>query len=218
MCLTLVCASYDSISTRASEAASQQPDSTRYVNGQVLISKLNPELEIRFQPDFKFVGSQSFILFENAEVTQFYFARIAPVNKIKALFTIQFENYVPGAKQVYNYRIKDSIDINGVSFLHSPVYNQPIRVLQGSTRSDVWYRFSYLESIGYQLPNDVVGHRFIRLIDETKQKEILVIYNEDIKNTGTTPTELENDKEKFKQVSDSLFKNALKAFEINHYK
>ena len=184
----------------------------------MLISKSNPEIEIIFNGDFKFAGHQSFILFENSEVTQFYFAQVDSFNRIEALFTIQFENYLPGIKEKYNYKIKDSVLINSISFLHSPVYNEPPKVVTDTVKSDVWHRFNFLKSKGYKLPDEVIGHRFVRLIDRTKQKEILIIYNVDIKRTGATSAELDTDNNKLTMVLHRLFKAALDGFEIVAYK
>jgi hypothetical protein len=216
--LSLILISPFSSYAQARDARNQPMDTTRFVEGQTLISKSNPQVKIRFSKNFKFAGHQSFILFENSEVTQFYFAQVDSVNHINALFTIQFENYLPGINERYNYKIKDSVLINNISFLRSPVYNEPAKVLKDTVKSDVWHRFNFLKSKGYRLPDEVIGHRFVRLIDETRQKEVLIIYNEDIKRTGVTSAELDTDKNKLTRVLDKLFKAALDGFVIVAYK
>jgi len=200
-----------------SQSAFGQSGQSRYVEGQKLISTQMPGIAIRFSDEFIFVDRQSFTLFKNSAVEQFYFVKADDKKKIKALYTVQFESFLPEINQTYNYKIKDSLPINGVSFLYSPVYNKTQAILGDTLKSDVWHRFMGLLFKGYQMPAEIIGHRFIKLVDSTKRNEILIIYNEDLKNTGTTADELDKDSIKNGQVMSQLLQNALKGFSILQY-
>ncbi len=189
----------------------------RYVKGNTVFSDSEPEIAIQVDDAFAYAGRQSFILFSNSNVTQFYFVKDKG-KKVNALITIQFEGYLPEINQVYNYKIKDSVMLDGAGYLYSTVYNQPPKVLNDTIQSDVWHRFSFLNARGYGLPDEVIGYRFVKLIDETKRKEMLIIYNEDVKNTGRTSEELEKDQEKLDRVLSKLLQRALKSFTIKKYR
>jgi putative intracellular protease/amidase len=196
--------------------AKGQTDSVRYAKGQYLISERSPVLNMKFDDQFQYAGQQTFTLFENSLVTQLYFAKCNK-NKVEAFFTIQFEEYLPGIDLKYNYKIKDSLEINGVSFLYSPVYNEPNKTLKENKRSDVWHKYRFLQSKGLSLPDEVAGHRFVKVIDALNKKEVLVVYNEDIKLSNTTFSELDKDNKKLEAVKTSLLKKALSSFSILEY-
>jgi len=194
-----------------------QAAKSRYVEGQKLISTQMPGIALKFSDEFIFVDYQSFTLFKNSKVEQFYFVKADGKKRVNALYTVQFESFLPEINQTYNYKINDSLVINGTSFLHSPVYNKTQAILGDTLKSDVWHRFMGLLFKGYQLPAEVIGHRFIKIVDDTKRNEILIIYNEDIKNTGATASELDKDSIKNGQVMSQLLQNALKGFSILQY-
>ena len=190
---------------------------TRYVEGQKLISTQMPGIAIRFSDEYMYVGRRLFTLFKNSTVEQFHFVKSDEGKKVKAVFIVQFESFLPHINQTYDYKIKDSMSLNGTSFLYSPVYNKPPAIVSDTVKSDVWHRLMYLMVKGYHWPAEVIGYRFIKLVDDTKRSEILIIYNEDLKNTGATAEELDKDPKKYEKVLSDLLQNALKGFSILQY-
>jgi len=190
---------------------------SRYVEGQKLISTQMPGIAIRFSDEYLYVGRSLFTLFKNSTVEQFHFVKSDEAKMVKAVFTVQFESFLPHINQTYDYKIKDSLSLNGTSFLYSPVYNKSQAIVSDTVKSDVWHRLMYLLFKGYQLPAEVMGHRFIKLLDDTKRSEILIIYNENLKNTGATAGELDKDPKKYEKVLSDLLQNALKGFTILQY-
>ncbi len=75
----------------------------RSVEGQVLSSDSLPQLRIKFKKPFKFVGSQSFVLYEKAQVEQFFFVEADGRGQIKRLYMTQFEGSLPNAGATYDY-------------------------------------------------------------------------------------------------------------------
>ena len=199
-----------------SNGVSGQIDSARYAKGQELFSGNNPKITLKFKKDFKYIGKQSFILFENSKVTQLYYAKISG-KQVNAFYTIQFEEYLPEINQKYNYKIKDSLKISDVSFLYSPVFNEPNKTLNDSKKSDVWYKYKFLQSKGFTMPDEVAGHRFVKVLDSTSKKEMLIVYNEDIKLSNMTFAEVDEGTEKFETLKANLLKKALTGFSILKY-
>jgi hypothetical protein len=196
---------------------SGQADPFRYAKGQKLSSEENPRVLLRFNKNFKYIGKQTFILFENSKVTQLYYA-YASGNQVKAFYTVQFEEYLPEIDETYNYSIEDSLEMNGAFFLYGPVFNEPNKTLNESRKSDVWHKYKYLQSKGFTLPDEVGGHRFVKVLGPARKKEMLIVYNEDIKLSNTTFAEINEGTEKFETLKANLLKRALAGFSVLKYK
>ena len=79
----------------------------RRVKGRTLVSDILPPIRIKFDKDFKYVGSQSFTLYNSAQVEQFFFVA-ASGNRIKRVFMVQFEGYLPNNTHTYKYEISNT--------------------------------------------------------------------------------------------------------------
>ena len=171
-------------------------------------------MTFHFEDDFKFAGSQSFILFNNLAVTQFYFVKSGRQKKVIACYAVQFDQYLPNTNKAYYYRIKDSVPIGPTHFLYNTVYNQTYKMLVDSVESDVWYKLSFLRSKDHVLPAEMMGYRFAKVTDRSKRSEILIVYTEGLENYDTTNDALEIDNEKLDQVKSQLLQNALRSVTI----
>ena len=87
-----------------------KPD--REVKGRVLTSKNTPQIRLKFGKMFKFAGSQDFVLYDRAKAEQYFFVE-AENKKIKRLFMIQFESFLPGTDGKYDYNESQTLDIGG---------------------------------------------------------------------------------------------------------
>lgn len=194
------------------QAASQ--NNTRFVKGHLLTSRSLPPINIKFDKNFMYAGRQSFILFTNSTVEQFYFVNTDREKNIKAVYTVQFESYLPNNNLTYDYKITDSIKLRNKYYLYSAIFNQPQKNLLRDTSSDGAYRWKFLLSKGYYLPADAIGYRFIRLVDKNRRSEILIIYHEDLKDSNVTEEELDKDEKKLKKVLSQVLLNAKQGFQI----
>ncbi len=84
---------------------------TRSVKGQVLSSNSLPPLRVKFKKPFKFVGSQSFFLYDRAQVEQFFFVEADKHGQIKRMYMAQFEGSLPNANAAYNYPATKTITL-----------------------------------------------------------------------------------------------------------
>jgi len=69
---------------------------SRVVKDQVLTSTYLPPIRINFDNRFKYIGTQKFILYERAQVEQFFFVEADSRRRIKRMYFAQFEGYLPG--------------------------------------------------------------------------------------------------------------------------
>src|SRR5438128_2631003 len=104
------------ISAFASTAFAQSnptPPITRTVSGQVLKSKDTPAMRLEFDKAFKYVGAQSFVLYDVANAEQHFFVDADKDGRIKRFYWIQFEGYLPANTHTYNYKSTKTVNLGG---------------------------------------------------------------------------------------------------------
>jgi hypothetical protein len=217
--LKLFSTANSSAQTAQARATEQQQAGTqaRRVKGRTLTSTFMPPIRIKFDKDFKYVGSQSFILYNSAQVEQFFFVS-ANGGRIKRMFMVQFEGYLPDNTHTYNYKIGNTVNLGGLDYMYdTSVVNVPAFRKQYPD-SDAGRAAAFLEGKGYQLEGeDIMYQRFVRLIDDARRNELLIIYYENLKGTGWTAADL-SEKGRAAGQRDKLFeemrRRALKSFTV----
>ena len=159
------------------QSASEQ---TRLVKGQVLTSTSLPSIRIKFDDSFKYAGTQKFILYERAQVEQYFFVDADSQGRIKRMYWVQFEGYLPGVDAKYNYAVTETVSLDGqTSIVNAESVPNISAVLKQDSQSDAAHTASFLESKGYRLNESIRFERFVRLVDEAKRNELILIYIED---------------------------------------
>jgi hypothetical protein len=189
-------------------AQSDVDSKTRRVKGQILTSASLPPIRIRFGKAFKYVGSQQFILYDRAQVEQHFFVDADKQQRIKRMFMVQFESYLPNISGSYNYPVTKTVRLAGQSYIVDAevIPNVPAAIKQGA-QSDVARAASFLEGKGYRIGEGIVFQRFVRLVDEAKRSEFILLYVEDLSGAGVDAAEKEKAMQEFSG-------RALKGFKI----
>ena len=153
---------------------------TRSVKGRVLTSISLPPIRIKFDKAFKYVGSQSFILYDRAQVEQHFFVYADKQQRIKRMYMMQFEGYLPNIKATYDYPVTKTVNLGGQTYIVNAesIPNVPAALKQ-NPQSDVTRAASFLESKGYRISESIMFQRFVRLVDEAKRNEFILLYVED---------------------------------------
>ena len=160
-----------------------KPKGTRHVKGRVLTSTSLPPIRIKFDKAFKYVGSQSFILYDTAQVEQHFFVSADKQQRIRRMYMMQFEGYLPNIKATYDYPVTKTVNLGGQTYIVNAegIPNVPAALKQ-NPQSDVTRAASFLESKGYRISESIMFQRFVRLVDQAKRNEFILLYVED---TGT---------------------------------
>src|SRR5712691_12600956 len=153
---------------------------TRRVKGRVLTSTSLPPIRIKFDKAFKYVGSQSFILYGRAQVEQHFFVNADKQQRIKRMYMMQFEGYLPKIKATYDYPFTKTVNLGGQTYIVNAerIPNVPAALKQ-DPQSDVTRAASFLESKGYRISESIMFQRFVRLVDDAKRNEFILLYVED---------------------------------------
>ena len=157
---------------------SAQP--ARRVKGRVLTSTSLPPIRIKFDKGFKYAGSQSFILYDRAQVEQYFFVDADKQQRIKRMYMMQFEGYLPNIKATYDYPSTKTVNLGGQTYIVNAerIPNVPAALKQ-DPQSDVARAASFLEAKGYRISESIIFQRFVRLVDEAKRNEFILLYVED---------------------------------------
>lgn len=168
-------------------AQNTEKPSMRNVKGQILSSDNLPLLRIKFKKPFKFVGSQSFVLYEKAQVEQFFFVEADERGQIKRMYMIQFEGSLSNAGATYNYPATQTLVLGKETYVvNAEVVSNVSAALKQNPQSDFARAASFLESKGFRVGEEITFQRFVRVVDEAKQNEIILLYVEAGNALGST--------------------------------
>jgi hypothetical protein len=177
----------------ASSAATQQipaAEHSRAVKGGVLTSTATPAVRLEFNKEFKYIGNQDFILYDVARAEQHFFVDADKEGRIKRLYWVQFEGYLPSNTHTYRYPVTKSVAIGGLDFI-ADAWARNIKLSPGRPDSDGARARAFLERKGYRLASDeVMAQRLVHLVDETKRDELMIIYMEDLSAKGLKASDL----------------------------
>lgn len=170
--------------------ATQPAGQARTVKGQVLISKATPAVRLEFGKEFKYIGGQDFILYDVARAEQHFFVDADKEGRIKRLYWVQFEGYLPSNTHTYRYQPSKTVEVGGLTFIaDSAARNMKINVSRPD--SDGSRARAFLESKGYRLASDdVLWQRLVHLVDEARRDELMIIYMEDLSAMGMRASDL----------------------------
>ena len=190
---------------------------TRPVRGQILISTQLPSVSLEFAKPFKYVGGHSFVLYEVANAEQHFFVDADKDGRIKRMYWIQFEGYLPSNSHVYDYQATKVVNIGGLEFI-ADASARNLKANPGRPDSDGNRARAFLISKGYRLgSDDVLTQRLVHLVDQTKRNELMIIYLEDLSPMKLTAVDLAaggKAADEWKGISKGLLERATKNLKL----
>ena len=164
-------------------SAQTTKNQNRRVKGQILTSEEMPKIRLKFDKKFKFAGSQEFVLYDRAKAEQYFFVE-AENQKIKRMYMLQFEGFLPNIKATYDYNEPQSVAIGGLKyFSNTEIVPNVSLALERVPDSDIARAAKFLQDKGFKLMNSIIYQRFVRVVDENKRNEFIFLYIEDSENT-----------------------------------
>jgi len=162
----------------------------RSVTGNDLISDYDPDLVLRFDTAFQHIGGQKFILYGVADTEQHFFVETNADNKLKSVYWVQYEAYLPGKPYTYDYDSPLRVTLGDTEFFTDTamVAFDPNRKRKSGTDGAMARQF--LARKGYVFPNDFAYARLVFLTDESRSKELMIIFIDDLKGYNLTAADL----------------------------
>ncbi len=163
----------------------------RTVSGNDLVSDHDPAAILRFDPAFDHLGGQKFVLYGVADTEQHFFVETTPDDELKSVYWIQYEAYLPGKRYTYDYDSSPlRVTLGDYEFYTDTeaVEFDPNRKRRRGTDGAMARRF--LAASGYVFPSDFAYARLVYLTDESRQKELMIIFIDDLAPRGVTAASL----------------------------
>lgn len=189
---------------------------SRNVQNNLLISEGLPAVRIQVDPQFIYVGTTSFILYELAHVEQHHFVVADTGKRLERLLWFQFEGYLDNNERTYRYPPMETMTLNGLTFLHDgDVLNIDDDYRERPT-SDSAHVVDFLKGQDYTLEGDTMFRRMVWL-DADLRNELMIIYSEALGPTGYRLTDLGEGGPAFAEwssLSRALRERSLASFRI----
>src|SRR5688572_29207745 len=191
---------------------------TRTVKGQVLTSTDMPAVILEFDKAFKYIGAQSFVLYDVAHAEQHFFVDADKDGRMKRFYWVQFEGYLPTNTHSYNYKSPKVVNAGGFDFF----VDANARSLTGNLGrpdSDGARARDCFEKKGLRmLGTELISQRLVHLVDQAKRNELMIIYVEDLTGTGLTAADLSEGgsaRARWPEISQGLLDRALKNMKVS---
>jgi hypothetical protein len=190
----------------------------RSVKGQVLTSTENPAVRLKFGGEFKYVGNQTFILYDVARAEQHFFVDADAQGRIKRFYWVQFEGYLPNNTEAYDYKVNKTVSLGGLDFI-ADAYARNIKANPGRPDSDGNRARAFLERKGYRMASDdIMSQRLVHLIGKEKRNELMIIYIEDMSGMGLMAADVAAEGRaaaRWDEISKGLLHRAMKYIKIS---
>ena len=170
--------------------AAQTSTPERKVEGNVITSARDPKVRIELPKSVKYVGADRWILYDIADCEVQVFVDADAKKNVQRLYWAQFEGYVPSKPDLHHtYDSPRHNSIGGLDFF----VDTWVRPKDAPTRagSDRQHVEALVRNHGYIMPEGMAYLRLVHLLDESKRKELMIIYGEDLAPTGFTAADLQ---------------------------
>ena len=193
-------------------AADKSPERT--VQGTTITSGRDPAIRIRLPAGAQYLGAHRWNLYDVADAEVHVFVEADAQKRVQRLYWVQFEGYLPDNTHTYDYPFKEQLTHAGLTFDVNASFgptNRPSK--PGSDREHV---MALLTKAGYQIGAESMNLRLVHLLDESKRRELMFIYAEDLAASGFTTEELKKpeNEAKWKEIKAGLIARALERIRL----
>jgi hypothetical protein len=155
----------------------------RRVEEGVLISTALPNVRIRVDEAFAYLGSFAFTLRGIAYGERFVFADTSG-NRVERLFIAQFEGFLPDNTHTYNYNFSEAETIAGFRFRQNTWAYSNTEAERESPDAEGALTARFIRSRGLNLEDELMMSRFVMVPDAERRHEMILFYLENASGTG----------------------------------
>lgn len=161
----------------------------RKVEGNVISSQHDPNVGIELPKSVQYVGADRWLLYGIADCELHAFVEADGKKNVQRLYWVQFEGYVPTKPELkHKYDSPRHATMGGLDFyVDTWVRLKDAETQKGSDREHIE---ALIRAKGYKMPEGMMNVRLVHLLDEQKRKELMVIYGEDVSQTGFNASDL----------------------------
>jgi hypothetical protein len=169
-------------------AHAQTAPHLRQVHGDTLISTMDPAARFIVGAPFRSAGGQVIDILNVAGAEQQFFVDATPDRTIRRFYWIQFEHYYPANGSTYDYSwfVHHPVRIGRLTFEGDVRVRANYFTMDQRPGSDSKAAETFLRAKGYKLGGTFVTLRLFHLPDDTKRKELMVIYGEAVTDSASS--------------------------------
>lgn len=185
--------------------------------GNILFSPENPRIRIKVDEALTYAGGITKTLSGIAEAEIHYFVVPDSANRINRSFHVQFEHFLPDNTETYTYELPETIRLGDHEYMHNPGSYAVQMVFDTRPDSDMAAGYNFLKRKRYELPDEVVYRRFVRVIGKDRRSEILLIYSENAALHGAPLADYAEGGpayDRAKALHEGMLQRALAAFTV----
>jgi hypothetical protein len=197
--------------------AAQTKGPERKVEGNVVTSEREPRARIQLPKSAQYIGADRWVLYGIADCELYAFVEADGQKNVQKLYWVQFEGYLPEKPELkHTYDSPRHATIGGMDFyVDTWVRANDAEIEPGSDREHIE---ALMRAKGYKMPAGMMYVRLVNLLDAKKRKELMIIYGEDLADTGLSAAELREGgtaHERWPAIEQELVKRAEKKITIN---
>ncbi|MEE8119622.1 MAG: hypothetical protein V3T39_08710 [Gammaproteobacteria bacterium] len=191
---------------------------SRYVEGDVFISRAGPPIQIRIDRAFTYVGNVEFDLEGSGGVARLdlHVFVDAHQDRVDRMMIIHFEELM-GPIRSFSDRITNPVNLGGESYHQNTYFFSVTEDIERKPDGEIAKIMALLEGNGYALEDELMTSRFFRIVGEERRNEIIIFYDERISTTGHTLAEISQYggiRTEYSGISSSLTKRSLNSFSV----
>lgn len=190
----------------------------RSVKGRTLTSDRLPRIEVTVDKGFRYVGKFDFVLKEIAKGERFVFVDADRSNKIKRLFIAQFEGFLPGLPNTYNYKFDNAELMAGQKFRQNTYAFSNSAAERENPNAEAALTVKFLRENGYELEDELMMSRFLTVPDKERRHELILFYMENVSTTGKKVDDFysgDSETAVWREISVGLTARSRKAFKVS---
>lgn len=174
----------------------QEEISKRHVKKDILISNHLPEVKIKVNKEFKYLGRFDFEIIASSDEwpkefigksiaagERFVFAKTSSDKKIEKLFIVQFEGFLADNDFTYNYNFAKADSIGNNRYRHNTWFYDSKQMAEQNPQNENAKTREFLQGKGFYSEDEVMMSRFLGLASEDRRNEIIIFYFEMLKTT-----------------------------------
>lgn len=161
----------------------------RKVEGNVITSERDPRVRIHLPNSAQYLGADRWVLYDMADCELHTFVDADPQKNVQRLYWVQFEGYLPTKPELkHTYDSPRHANLGGMDFYVDTWVRARNAEMQPG--SDLEHILALIRTGGYHMPAGMMNVRLVHLLDEQKRKELMIIYGENVAESGLTAVEL----------------------------
>lgn len=169
--------------------AANADDIPRYVDGNVLISSGDPSIAIEVAESFNYVGEHVITIADIGAGERFVFVDAAD-DRIRRLFIVQFEGFLPGVDDEFRYDLSNSPVVANYPFRSNGYAFDLVKSITANSAGEAAATNSFLTAAGFVIPQQWMMWRSLTVADKARRKEMIIFYVEDVASVSLTLSDL----------------------------